>query len=179
MLKPGATRAVIVDRRNGYLGISDSSGTDQELTMAFYTMAGGWRLVVVGRSDCADGCNFLAQFFSADGGGLKPVPRQSVMPAVGPSDFIRADHPIPKALVGLELKINYVPARVGTALTLQPWYGYEVEEGMDAATRGAIQDVELKWERAQGMFVKSGATFLPKINPCPDLVPALVSGKRG
>ncbi len=158
MLKPGATRAVIVDRRNGYLRISDSSGTDQELTMAFYTMAGGRRLVVVGSSDCADGCNFLVQFFSADGGGLKPVPRQSVMPAVGPSDFIKAGHPIPKALVGLEPKINYVPARVGTALTLKPWYGYEVEEGMDAATRGAIQDVELKWERAQGVFVKSGAS---------------------
>ena len=49
VLKPGATRAVIVDRRNGYLRISDSSGTDQELTMAFYTKAGGRRLVVVGR----------------------------------------------------------------------------------------------------------------------------------
>ncbi len=52
---------------------------------------------------------------------------------------------------------NYVPARVGTALTLKPWYGYEAEEGMDAATRGAIKEVELKWERAQGVFVKSGA----------------------
>jgi hypothetical protein len=98
VLKPGATRAVVVDRRNGYLRISDSSATDQELTMAFYTTAGGRRLVVVGGSACADGCDFLMQFFSADGGGLKPVPRQSVMPPVGPSDFIKAGHPIPKAL---------------------------------------------------------------------------------
>ncbi len=59
LAKPGANRAVIVDRRNGYLRISDSSGTDQDLTMALYTMAGGRRLIVAGSCDCADACEFI------------------------------------------------------------------------------------------------------------------------
>ena len=45
-----------------------------------------------------------------------------------------------------------MPARVGTSLTLKPWYGYEVEEQMDKKTRAAIQDVVLNWDRISGRF---------------------------
>jgi hypothetical protein len=31
--------------------------------------------------------------------------------------------------------------------------GYEAEEQMNAATRGAIQDVTLRWDRNRGVFV--------------------------
>src|SRR5208282_2465524 len=86
LLKPGTTRAVVVDRRNGYLRISDSSDTDQDLTMAFYTRADGRRLIVAGSSDCADACDFIVQFFIADGAGLKPVARRSVTPTVGAAE---------------------------------------------------------------------------------------------
>ena len=60
---------------------------------------------------------------------------------------------MPKALALIDPKIDYLPARVGTALTLKPWYGYETEEQMDAATRSAIQNVELRWDRDKGIFV--------------------------
>jgi hypothetical protein len=60
---------------------------------------------------------------------------------------------MPKALALIDPKIDYVPARVGTALTLRPSYGYEAEEQMDAATRSAIQSVELQWDHNQGIFV--------------------------
>jgi hypothetical protein len=143
---------VIVDRHNGYLRINDGSGTDQIMTMAFYSMSNGSRLIVVGTSDCADACIFAVRLFSPDGKWLRPLPNEPVLPAVSASQFIRAGLPMPKALAGLQPKINYVPARVGTTLTLKPWYGYEVEEQMDAATRGAIQDVELRWDRKKGTF---------------------------
>jgi hypothetical protein len=162
VLKPGASRSVIVDRRNGYLQIADGSNTDQVLTMAVYSKADGDRLIVAGTSDCADACDFTVEFFVPDNSGLKAVPSRPVIPTISPAEFIKAGHAMPKALVGLEPKINYVPARVGTALTLKPWYGYEVEEVMDAATRGAIQNVELRWDRGKGVFVKSGAGPLPR-----------------
>jgi hypothetical protein len=162
VLKPGASRSVIVDRRNGYLQIADGSNTDQVLTMAIYSKADGERLIVAGTSDCADACDFTVGFFVPDDSGLKAVPSRPVIPAISPAEFIRAAHPMPKALIGLEPKINYVPARVGTALTLKPWYGYEVEEVMDAATRGAIQNVELRWDRRKGEFVISKTAPAPR-----------------
>jgi amidase len=45
------------------------------------------------------------------------------------------------------------PLAFGATLTLKPWYGYEAEEQMNAATRGAIQDVTLRWDRNRGVFV--------------------------
>ena len=152
VLKPAASRELIVDPRHGYLQIADSSNTDQVLTMAFYTRADGNRLIIAATSDCADACDFAVQFFVPGSGGMKEVARQSVVPPVGSSQFIKPGHPIPKALVGAEPKVNYVPARVGTSLTLKPWYGYEIEEQMDPATRGAIRDVALRWDRAKGAF---------------------------
>ncbi len=152
VLKPGAARAVIVDRRNGYLQIDDSSNTDQILTMALYRKADGSALIVVGTSDCADACDFTAQFFMPAGGDLKAVPRARVVPEIAPAQFIKPGRPMPKGLAEIEPKINYVPARIGTALTLKPWYGYEAEEQMDAATRSSIQDVELRWDRRKGIF---------------------------
>jgi hypothetical protein len=144
---------VILDRRNGYLQINGNSGTDQTLTMAFYTRADGQRLIVAGSSDCADGCDFAVQFFVPDGNQLKPVPSRSMLPVISPSQFIKSGRQMPKALALIDPKINYLPARVGTALTLKPWYGYEAQEQMDAATRSATQSVELNWDRNQGIFV--------------------------
>jgi hypothetical protein len=155
VLRPGASRMVTVDRRNGYLRIADSSDTDQVLTMALYTRADGTALMVVGSSDCADACDFAAQFLIPSGGVLRAIPRASVIPPVGAAQFIKRGHPMPKALAGNEPKVNYVPARVGTGLTLKPWYGYETEEQMDPATRGAIRDVVLYWDRAQGVFKRN------------------------
>ena len=153
-LKPRWSRSVTVDRRNGYLQIDGNSGTDQTLTMAFYTKADGKRLIVVGSSDCADACVFAVQLFVPDGNQLKPAPRQPILPVVvSASQFIKSGRQMPKALALIDPKINYVPARVGTALTLKPWYGYETEEQMDAATRSVIQNVELQWDRNQGIFV--------------------------
>jgi hypothetical protein len=134
VLRPGGSRMVTVDRRNGYLRIADSSNTDQVLTMALYTGADGTALIVVGGSDCADACDFTAQFLISGDGFLKAISDASVIPPLGPAQFIKRGHPMPKALAGIEPKVNYVPARVGTSLTLKPWYGYETEEQMDPAS---------------------------------------------
>lgn len=152
MLKPADSRTVIVDAHNGHIQISDSSNTDRVLTMAFYTRADASRLIVVGSSDCADGCDFGVQFFVYGGDVLKPVPRSSVIPPLDAGRFIKLGRPMPRVLAGIQPKINYVPARVGTGLTLKPCYGYEIEEQMDPATRGAIRDVVLQWDRSKGAF---------------------------
>jgi hypothetical protein len=153
VLKPSVSRSVTVDRRNGYLQIDGNSGTDQTLTMALYGKADGTRLVVAGSSDCADACVFSVEFFVPDGNQLKPVPSRSILPAISSPQFIKSGRQMPKALALIDPKIDYVPARVGTALTLRPSYGYEAEEQMDAATRSAIQSVELQWDHNQGIFV--------------------------
>jgi hypothetical protein len=153
VLKPSFSRSVTIDRPNGYLQIDGNSGTDQTLTMAFYTRADGKRLIVAGSSDCADACVFAVQLFVPDGNQLKPVPSRSILPVINSSQFIKTGRRMPKALARIDPEINYVPARVGTALTLRPWYGYEAQEQMDAATRNAIQNVEL-WDRNQGIFVQ-------------------------
>jgi hypothetical protein len=154
-LAANAARKVTVDRSNGYLQISDGSRTDQALTMAVYRKADGSELLVAGTSDCADACIYSVQFFVASPAGLQPVAPDTVVPAIAPADFIKAGQQMPKKLAPLVPKINYVPARVGTTLTLTPWYGYETEETMDKATRAAIRNVELAWDRAQGRFGKA------------------------
>jgi hypothetical protein len=154
VLKAGPTRAVIVDRRNGYLRIDDSAGTDQVLTMAVYRKADGARLIVAGSSNCADACTFAVQFFVVEAGRLTPVALSAVVPPIDAARFIQPGHPMPKALASIEPKVNYVPAKVGTTLTLTPWYGYEIEAQMDSATRGAIRNVELGWDRDKGRFVE-------------------------
>jgi hypothetical protein len=127
VLKAGPTRAVIVDRRNGYLRIHDSAGTDRILTMAVYRKKDGARLIVAGSSNCADACAFVVQFFLAETGRLTPVALNAVVPPIGAAQFMKPGHQIPKALASITPKVNFVPARFGTALTLTPWYGYEVE----------------------------------------------------
>ncbi|HTR84053.1 MAG TPA: hypothetical protein VMI56_06215 [Reyranella sp.] len=147
-LAPNSARQVVVDRGNGYVQISDSSGTDRVLTAADYRKADGGEVLVVGSSDCADACNFTIEFFAVAAGGLKPLAREDMVPAVAPSRFIKAGGKGPSNAP----TINYVPARVGTGLTLKPWYGYEVEEQMPKAVRESLQDVVLNWDRAQGHF---------------------------
>jgi len=49
--------------------------------------------------------------------------------------------------------LNCVPARIGATLNFKPWYGCEGEEQMNAATRGAIQDLTLRWDRNREVFV--------------------------
>ena len=155
VLKVRSSRAVIEDRRNGYLQINDGSDTDQILTMAIYRKTDGSLLLAVGGSDCADACSFSVQFFVVSADRLQPVALDAVVPPTEPAQFIKPGHPMPKALARLTPKINYVPARVGTTLTLTPWYGYEVEEQMDKATRGAIGNVVLTWDPQQGRFVNT------------------------
>jgi hypothetical protein len=147
-LTAGDQHQVTIDRANGYLQVSDSRGTDQVLTMAVYRRADGTELLVVGSSDCADACTFAVELFTVAADRLQPVAGDSILPAVEPSRFIRAGRAGPKNAP----TINYVPARVGTSLTLKPWYGYEVEAQMDDKTRAAIQDVTLIWDRAAGRF---------------------------
>jgi hypothetical protein len=62
---------------------------------------------------------------------------------------------MPKALAAAAPSINYLPARVGTTLTLKSWYGYGVEEQMDDGTRAAIRNVVLDWDAKQGRFVQA------------------------
>ncbi len=147
-LTRGPSHHVTIDRANGYLQIDDGAGTDQILTMAVYRKADGTELLVVGSSDCADGCTFVVEFFTVAGDRLDPVPATAVLPAVAPARFIKPGQSGPKN----EPNINYVPARVGTSLTLRPWYGYEVEEQMDKKTRAALRDVVLAWDRGSGRF---------------------------
>jgi hypothetical protein len=147
LLKGSAARIVTVDSANGYLQIYDGSGTDQTLTMALYRKTDGSRLLVVGSSDCADGCTFSLEIFAATD-RLQPLAPESVLPNVPPDRFIKPGQSGPKNTP----KVNYVPARIGTSLTLKPWYGYETEETMDKKTRAAIQDVELAWDRDTGRF---------------------------
>jgi hypothetical protein len=147
-LVASSARQVVVDRANGYLQIYDGAGTDRILTMADYRKADGGEVLVVGSSDCADACIFTIEFFAATAGSLKPVATEAMVPTVVPSRFIKPGRIGPKN----EPTINYVPARVGTSLTLKPWYGYEVEETMPKAVRESLQDVVLNWDRAQGRF---------------------------
>ena len=148
-LTPSDARQVTIDRGNGYLQVYDGAGTDQILTMAVYRKADGKELLVVGSSNCADGCTFLVEFFTVGTNHLAPVQSDAVVPAVAPARFIKPGQSGPK----YEPKVNYVPARVGTSLTLKPWYGYEAEETMNKKTRAAIQNVVLNWDRANGRFV--------------------------
>jgi hypothetical protein len=60
---------------------------------------------------------------------------------------------MPNRLKSIAPSIDYLPARVGTTLTLKPWYGYEAEEQMSATERSAIRSVVLHWDRARGRFV--------------------------
>jgi hypothetical protein len=147
-LTASASRAVTIDRANGYLQVSDSAGTDQVLTMAVYHKADGSQLLVAGSSDCADACTFSVEFLVISGDRVRPVAMESVVPTIEPGRFIKPGRKGP----GNPPKINYVPARLGTTLTLKPWYGYEVEGQMKKETRAAIQDVLLTWDRASGRF---------------------------
>jgi hypothetical protein len=141
-------REVTVDRPNGYLRIYDGAGTDRILTMADYRKADGGEVLVVGTSDCADGCDFTIEFFAVAANDLKPLATETMVPTIAPSRFIKPGRTGPTN----EPKINYVPARVGTSLTVKPWYGYEVEEQMPKPVRESLQDVVLDWDRAQGRF---------------------------
>jgi len=152
-LKPSASRRVMVDRAHGYLQIDDSAGTDQTLTMAVYRKTDGATLLVVGGSNCADACDFSVEFFAATADSLRSVPRDAVVPPIEAKQFIKPGHPMPKALASLEPSVNYLPARIGTTLTLAPWYGYEVEEQMSSVTRSAIRNVVIDWDAKQGKFV--------------------------
>ena len=151
--KPSASRRVIVDRANGYLRIDDSAGTDQTLTMAVYRKADGATLLVVGSSNCADACEFSVEFFAATADSLGAIPRDAVIPSIEAKQFIEPGHPMPVALASIVPSVNYLPARIGTTLTLAPWYGYEVEEQMSSVTRSAIRNVVLDWDAKQGRFV--------------------------
>lgn len=154
VLLADASHAVTLDRGNGYLQISDSAGTDQVLTMAIYRKSDGSLLLVVGSSNCADACTFQVEFFAASGDRLLPLARDAVIPAIEPAQFLKPGQAVPKLLASRTPAINYVPARVGTSLTLKPWYGYEIEAQMDEATRSTIRDVALAWDRTQGRFLK-------------------------
>lgn len=149
-----ASREVVVDKPNGYLQIADSSSSDQTLTLGLYQRAEGPPLLVVGSANCSDACKFMVQFFDLVGGKLQPVPRDALLPNVTPTEFIEPGKSTPKAVEGRTPTVDFQPARVGTSLFLKPWYGYEVEEQMDDATRAAIKDVELKWDRLQGRFAR-------------------------
>jgi hypothetical protein len=80
----------------------------------------------------------------------------AVLPAIAPAQFIKRGQPMPKRLASITPKINYEPARVGTTLTLTPWYGYEAEETMHRATRAAIRKVVLAWDATRGRFIIPG-----------------------
>jgi hypothetical protein len=157
VLAPGKAHFVTVDPRHGYLQIDDGSNTDEILTMAFYTRSDGSRLIVAAASDCDDACDFDVKFFTPADGSLKPVARERVIPPISAAQFIKPGRAMPAALAGVEPNVNYVPARIGTTMTLKPWYGYEVEERMqdqkDTVTRSAIRDIELRWDRNKGVFV--------------------------
>jgi hypothetical protein len=162
-LQPSASRRVTVDRANGYLQIDDSAGTDQTLTMAVYRKADGATLLVAGSSNCADACDFSVEFFLAGADGLRPVPRDDVVPAIDAKQFIKPGQPMPAALASVAPSVNYLPARIGTALTLAPWYGYEVEEQMSSVTRSVIRNVVLDWDARQGRFVVPNARRFPAL----------------
>ena len=110
--------------------------------------ADGSQLLVIGTSDCADACGFSVGFYAISGSHLHTIDHDAVVPAIDPARFIKIGHAGPKN----EPTINYVPARVGTTLTLKPWYGYEVEETMSKPTRASIHDVVLTWDRTSGRF---------------------------
>jgi hypothetical protein len=158
LLKASSSRYVIVDRGHGYLQIDDGSGTEQILTMAVYDKADGSRLLIVGSSNCADGCNFSVEVFVASADRLQPVPRHEVIPDIGARQFIKPGRPAPRELAATSPSIDYRPARLGTTLTLKPWYGYELEERMSRTTRAAIRNVVLDWDARQGRFVTPGGS---------------------
>ena len=155
VLKAAPTRTIVVDRANGYLRIDDGSNTDQILTMALYRKSDRGLLLVVGGSDCDDACEYSVEIFAVADGRLRPVPLSDVVPAIQPKEFIKPGYAMPKVLAALTPSINYVPARVGTSLTLSPWYGYEVEEQMDRATKAVVRrNLVLEWDAKQGRFVR-------------------------
>jgi len=155
VLKTSNSRAVIEDLRNGYLQISDSSDTDETLTMAIYRKADGSPLIVVGSSDCADGCSFAVEFFGVSGDRLMPIPKNAVVPEITAADFVKPGRQTPPHFASFTPDMNYIPARIATSLTVSPWYGYEAEEQTDQKARSAIRDVVLSWDKSQGRFVKT------------------------
>lgn len=153
VLKPTTSRQIILDRANGYLRISDGAGTDQVLTMALYRKADGAFRLIVGSSNCADACTFLVEVFEPQAAHLQPVPVDAVIPSVEPKQFIKPGQQIPKPLANAAPTVNYLPARIGTTLTLEPWYGYEAEEQMSSTTRSAVRKIVLDWDAKSGRFV--------------------------
>lgn len=147
-LTSGPESEAVINRANGYIQIIGRAGTDRVLTMADYHKADGGEVLVVGSSDCADACDFTIEFFSAAATGLQPLAKETMVPEVAPSRFIKSGCTGPTNAP----TINYVPARIGTSLTLKPWYGYEVEEQMSKAVRDSLQDVVLSWDRVHGRF---------------------------
>jgi hypothetical protein len=147
-LAAAPSRKVTIDRANGYLQIADNAGQDQVLTMAIYRQADGQELLVIGSSNCADACNFSVELFRPSGGRLASVAPESAIPKIDPVRFFKPGQVGPANTPTM----NYVPARIGTGLTVKPWYGYEVEAQMPDKTRAALQDVVLTWDRANGRF---------------------------
>lgn len=154
VIAASASREVVIDKPNGYLQISDSSSTDQTLTLALYRRVEGPPLLVVESANCADACKFQVQFFDVTGGKLLAVPQTALVPSVAATEFIEPAKTAPAAIEGASPAVDYQPARNGTSLILKPWYGYEIEEKLDDAGRASIREVELKWDRAQGRFIR-------------------------
>jgi hypothetical protein len=153
VLRRTTSRSVLIDSANGYLRIDDSAGTDQVLIMAVYRRTDGGRLLVVDSSNCADGCEFSVEFFAPSAGRLDGVAHVAVLPQIEPQQFVRPSHRMPDRLKSIVPKIDYLPARQGTTLTLKPWYGYEAEEQMRDTERSAIRSIVLQWDRGRGRFV--------------------------
>jgi hypothetical protein len=153
VLRRSTSRSVLIDSANGYLRIDDSAGTDQALTMAVYRRADGGHLLVVDSSNCADSCEFSVEFFAPSADRLDPVAHDGVLPRIVPQQFVRPSHRMPDRLKSIVPKVDYLPARQGTTLTLKPWYGYEAEEQMRDTERSAIRSIVLQWDRERGRFV--------------------------
>jgi hypothetical protein len=147
-LASGVSHKVIIDRANGYLQVADNTAQDQALTMAVYRRTDGKELLVVGSSNCADACGLSVELFAPVGDRLQPVDPGDILPTIDPARFIKRGQTGP----GNVPKMNYVPARIGTGLTVKPWYGYEVEFQMSDKMRAALQDVVLSWDPATGRF---------------------------
>lgn len=151
--------AQVHDAPNHYLEWRGHSGLDPAgptftVVRAATFLRAGQALLVLNREWCVAGQCQVRHVFAWQGAGVwKVVPEESVIPALRDEEFIvgRA----PACLRGVTLGVQYLPARLGTALHVLPLVPDGARRACDAAgvnLGAATRSVTLNWTVSVGKF---------------------------
>ncbi|MFC4425697.1 hypothetical protein [Deinococcus navajonensis] len=145
------------DLTNGFLewrGHQAASGTFTTVRAGLYSGGPGAGLMVLNREWCRwDRCEDRTVFGRPGPGGWQPVAEAAVIPRLRDSDFYPGT--VPACLRGVVLRVKYLPARFGAALTvlgLPPLADRDRcrASGVDPAV--VLRPVVLHWNTAAGKF---------------------------